>query len=134
MLRTRSDQFAVAVTGRSRLKDLFCCAFQEAFRSATLYERSAEFLAIQREEITLGKTKFASPEFRQMALRMEKNLKNPPPVAVTVNFLLEGEAETVTVKGKLERRRVSFRWDYAKDMVDVDNAVRQIMDAVASVP
>ncbi len=135
MIRRPLDKFALAVTGGSRLMDLFCCAFQETFTAATLYDRSTRFLAFQRAEIKLGKTKFASPEFRQMALRMERNLKNPPrKVAVTVDFLVQGESEIVTVKGQSERRRVNFRWDYAKEMVDVDKAIRAILDAVATVP
>ncbi len=135
MLRGPLDHFSVAMTGNSGgLMSIFATEFMEAFKAATLYESSDKFLAFQASEVRLGKTKFANPEFRRMALAMERNMRKPAPVAVTVNFLREGETETVIVKGRLERRQMLFRWDYAKDIVDVENAVQQIIAAVATVP
>ncbi len=134
MARYWFDSFSIAVTGRGRLVGPFVTEAFNRFQSATIYMRTPETNAARQAEVALGKSQFASKNFRKMALATEKNLRNPPAADVTVDFKQEGDSETVWIKGKVYRRMVSLRWDKIKDLSDMDKAVAKILDAVLMVP
>ncbi len=133
MARQAFDVFSIAVCGRGRLLGPFVTEAFQRFKSASIYMRDEEMNAFRRNEVRLGKSNFASKEFRKLAQATEKSLKNPEPVDVTVTFRQEGDSERVWIRGKLQRRILSLRWAQLKDLSELDKAVAQVVDAVGAV-
>lgn len=125
------DTFKIAIAGSGRLLGMFVTECMTRFPNAVLYDRSDQFMAAAKQEITLGKSKFASPEFRREALVAEKNLGSPARVAVTVTFQSQGEVENVTVAGKESGRTLSFNFAAGGEWQQLEDFVRQALQAVA---
>jgi hypothetical protein len=125
------DKFSAAAYGNGRLLGIFSTEFLKHFVNATLYDRSDQFQPFVKQEIQLGKSKFASPEFRRSALKTERNQAAPPPVDISITVRCHGELETATVAGKGMRRVFSFRFnDKTKSYDDVVKLVKSIIASV----
>ncbi len=137
MIRKPLDNISIAITGdRScKLSWTFGTDFQKEFPGATIYDRTDKVANLIRREIALGKSEFASPEFRKMAERAEKNLARPPKVEATINFTRsKDDLETVHIVGRTGRRLLLFPFDDDEmSMEDVDEYTQMIVKAVAEV-
>src|SRR5678816_2912789 len=94
-----------------------------------IYDRSDKFQSFAQQEIKLGKTKYASPEFRRMALAAEKNLAREPRFVVTVTFESSGQTEKVTVAGTTSKQALSLDFDAAGDWKRVESFVGEVLQA-----
>jgi hypothetical protein len=111
---------------------MFVTECMKRFPRAEIYDRSDQFKAAAHQEITLGKTKYASPEFRKMALAAEKNLAARVITSVTVTFESAGQIEKITVAGSKSRQVLSLDLDKASDWQQVENFMREVLQAVAA--
>jgi hypothetical protein len=126
-----TEKFSVAVAGSGRLFGMFITECMKRFPKAEIYDRSDKFKAAQQQEIQLGKTKYASPEFRKMALATEKNLAREAKFAVTVTLESVGQVEKITVAGTSSKQTLSLDLDAAKDWKRVETFMGEVLQAVA---
>ena len=85
----------------------------------------------RRAEARLGRTIFASPEFRASVPEIENNLNNPAKTDVTVRFIKAGKNEIVMVMDKQSSRILNFDLARARPLDQIVSFVRQIVQAVS---
>ncbi len=127
------DRFSIAVTGFGALIAPFFTEGMKAFPNAEFFDRSGQTVAFTQNEIALGKSEFASPQFRAMALRTEANLQNQPHYDVTLAFRKGANSiEWVTVKSGVKRRLLSFPGAGTATFTgkQLDDAMKQLIDAI----
>jgi hypothetical protein len=129
-MRRPSDKFSIAVSGTGRLQDMFFTECMQRFPHATLFDRSAKVNAARQQEADLGKTEFASPEFRKLAIKTEKNLNDPVIAAVAVDFLDIGQLETVGVVSKGFNKRLTFNFATKPTLKEMEDFILKVVDAV----
>ena len=125
-----NDKFSIAVSGEGRALGMFFTEFLARFPNATCYDRTGQTQQAIQQEVTLGKSAYASTEFRRSALVAERNLASPPKSDVTVRFEQRGQVENATVAGKVSRRILSFDFGAARDLQDAVNFVVRVVQAV----
>lgn len=131
-MRQPSQKFSIAVSGTGRLQGMFFTECLARFPHATLYDRSAKTNAARQEEADLGKTDFASPEFRKLAIKTEKNLTDPVTANVGVDFLDIGDLETVGVVSQTGfSKRLTFNFKTCKSLKEMEDFIQKVVDAVA---
>ena len=129
-MRTQNDAFTLAVTGSGRLVGMFFTECSKAFPKVTMYDRTGPINAARSAEASLGRTAYASPEFRREAVAIQANLARPTRVAVTVNFGQTGPNDLVTVSGRTSRRTLSYNIEWAGSIALLVYYVMQVVGAV----
>lgn len=124
------DKFSMAISGSGRLLGMFVTEGMKRFPNATMYDRTEQFRNFAEQEVKLGKTEFAAPDFRRSALVTERNLRSPTPVDVTISFQSLGTHETVTIAGKVTRNTSSFDFVAPAEMQDVEAFVQKLLQSV----
>jgi len=127
------DRFSIAVTGSGALMAPFITEGMKAFPNAEFYDRSEQTVAFTQNEIALGKSEFASPQFRAMALRAQANLRRPPRCDVTLAFRRGADfIEWVTVESGSNRRLLGFPapGNAAFTMAQLDDAMNKLIQAI----
>lgn len=130
LMHQPGDRFSMAISGNGRLLGMFVTEGMKRFPNATMYDRTEQFRNFAEQEVKLGKTEFAAPEFRKSALVTERNLRSPAAVDVTVVFRSLGTHETVTIAGKVTRNTSSFDFGSAGNMQDVEGFVQKLLQSV----
>jgi len=74
------------------------------------YDHTDAVNQIRQDEVKLGSTAYASPEFKASARRTAANLKHPTATEVTIHFTKQDRVETIQVRGRWGAR--SFRFDF----------------------
>lgn len=128
-----TDKFSIAIVGSGRLLGMFVTECMTRFPKAVVYDRTDQFMGNANQEIMLGKTKFASPEFRRSALVAEKNLAAPARADVAITFQSLGQVENVTVANSAGKRTLSFNFAEADKWQQLDDFVQLLLKAVARV-
>jgi len=127
---TASRGPSAAIYGTGRLIGSFAFGFQRRFPGATLYDRSSDTARAIRDEISLGRSRAASPSFRRLAGAAARSQAAPPEVDTTLRFQSAAESETVVITGPGGERVLSFRFGPESTLEDIDAAVRAILDAI----
>ena len=131
----RTERFSIAIAGSGKLFGMFATDCFMRFPNVTIYDRSERTMAFRRQEVALGKSQFASRDFRKFALKTQKNLDRPPKTDATLTFqTVSFELENVTIVGRKGRRLLRFRFDEKTTTIeDIENYVQQIIQAMLAV-
>ena len=78
------------------------------------YDHTDAVNQFRQDEVKLGSTKYASPEFKASARRTAANLKNPTGTDVDIHFTKQGRVENIQVRGRWGTRSLSFDFDQAE--------------------
>ncbi|MEO8649009.1 MAG: hypothetical protein ABI539_07575 [Acidobacteriota bacterium] len=125
-----SEKFTVEVTGDGDLTGMFFTELSVRFPFAKVFDRTDSTNKTRRAEARLGKTLFASPEFRALASEIDANLKNPSRTDITVKFMKMGKNENVMVIDKQSSRILHFDLTATSSLTQVISFVQQIVQAV----
>ena len=129
-MRLPNDKFSVAVTGSGKLHSMFFAEFQSVFPNATMYDRSGVANKARAAEAALGKTEFASPDFRKSTIAIEKNLANPPKTDINVHFEPRGNIEAVSISSSSGKRMFNFDDDKVGSIDGLVDYVKQLINAI----
>jgi hypothetical protein len=130
-MRQPSQKFSIAVSGSGRLQGMFFTECMARFPHATVYDRSDGTTRARREEASLGQTENASPDFRKLAIKTEKNIADPTSANVGVSFLDIGQLETVGVVSRGFNKRLTFNFATGKSLSEMEAFIQKVVDAVA---
>jgi len=78
------------------------------------YDHTDAVNQFRQDEVKLGSTEYASPEFKASARRTAANLKNPTRADVEIHFTKQGRVENIQVRGRWGARSYSFDFDQAE--------------------
>jgi len=131
-MRPPNEKFTVAIAGSGRLLGMFATELMAKYPKAVVYDRSDQFKAALKQEIELGKSKFAAPEFRKLALTAERNFGSPARVDVTVTFMQFGQVERVGFATSGGGRSTSFDFGAAKEWSELERFVQLIVRMAAT--
>ena len=127
-----NDKFSIAIEGDDC--DLLSIFFSDAFRhfrSATFYDRTDAGITARKNEMRLGRSVFASPEFRQIASKIQRDLANPAATNITVRFLKNGmRSQNVMVIDKQSSRILTFDLAHVRGFGQMNLYAREIIRAI----
>ena len=115
-----SAVFSVAVTGKDcALLGVFLTRGMKRFPNATFYDRTTKTLGAIAQEVSLAEKGLTDPASTESAARAAKNLANPPPVSVSVDFHLAEKRTFANVSARGRREVRNYCLEAARSMEEV---------------
>lgn len=128
-----SSNSAIAISGEGMLQAWFATEFEARYPGVMVYERTERFRRMVQGEIALARSGAMEPAHVPSVGRAERNLNNPVPVDVTVEFRNVSGIETAKLVGRTRTKvlRFDIRETPGKTIDDLRGYVLRIVLEVA---